>query len=365
MFSEILLPVAQLKMNPLTLAIIGSIGGFVSSFLGVGSGIVITPALVMVGVPHFLAVASQLHNSVGTNFMGFLGFLRRGAVDFTMAWYIILGGVAGAITESEILTFVQSGEYSKENIAIIYAVVLTFLGILLLIQNISFALNPQPKNKNIVMRDWMIYFPWHRIFTRSRVEMSILVPIGVGFVTGLVTSTLGGGNTLFIMPIVSYLICRQSPVVAGTSLLAGAVITTVVIMGYAAKASLGDIVLIYCLIFGSFMGSRLGVKFRYYFPQYILGILGGFVVLAISFSFIRSAFFGVSFDFHIQGNIQPANLGEYSEYAKLIFEFSSTSPIVYGLLCLSSVLILGLVLERITNFVWEYINEKRRRLGFK
>eukprot|EP01037_Dinobryon_pediforme_P011330 gene11330-11417_t len=207
------------------------VGGFASGMLGIGSGVVITPALMMVGVPPLIAVASQLNNSIGTNFIGFLGYWRKRDVDFGLAGYLFVGGIGGAFAELYLLDWLHQDGVAYKRMAIVYAVVLR-----------------------------------------------------VGVMTGMLTSTLGGGNSLFMMPIVGYLIGRTSPVVAGTTLLAGFAITVAVTLVHGLKSEPFDIFLVFILLFGSTIGSQIGVRSSYSLPRPYLGLLGGVMSLIMSLS---------------------------------------------------------------------------------
>ena len=284
---EIFLPIADMSLSPLLLFGLGLLGGFVSGMLGIGSGVVITPALMMVGIPPLVAVASQLNHAVGTNLMGFLSYWRQRDVDLSLAAYLLLGGILGALAEIFILKWVQSTGSVSTIMACTYVLVLGVLGMIMLIQNLRTLFRPKKINKKtVMMRHWMIYFPFHKIFMRSRTEMSVLVPLTVGFATGLLTSTLGGGNSLFMMPIVTYLIGRTSPVVNGTSLLAGFVITIAVTIVHAIHSPVIDIVLVFILLVGGTIGSQIGVKFSYALPRPYIGLIGAAVILFISLQFV-------------------------------------------------------------------------------
>ena len=198
---DVFFPIVGIYLSPFVILGLGLMGGFASGMLGIGSGVIITPALMMIGVPPFFAVSTQLNNAIGTNLIGFLGYWRRRDVDFGLAGYLFVGGILGAIIEMLLLDSIPSDGALYTKMAIIYVVVLGSLGIAFIIQNIKALTRKNTHHKAVMMRHWMIYFPWHRIFMRSRTEMSILVPIGVGMMTGLLTSTLGGGNSLFMMPI--------------------------------------------------------------------------------------------------------------------------------------------------------------------
>ena len=275
----IYLPIADVYLSlPLLLAI-GLMGGVVSSMLGIGGGIVITPSLMSIGIPSSVAIATQLNNAVGTNFSGFLTYQHERDVDISLAWYLFLGGVSGALLEQFVILKIESSGYAVLKIIVFCVLVICSI-------NALFQSKSTPKKRieqGATMRRWMIYFPWHKIFLRSRVEMSIIVPIGVGFFTGMITTSLGGGNSLLIAPILTYLLARTSPVVSGTSLLAGFGINSVVTFISSSGHSPVDFILLPILSVSSVIGSILGCKLAYKFKSKILRIIGAFVLMTIAY----------------------------------------------------------------------------------
>jgi uncharacterized membrane protein YfcA len=112
---------------------------------------------------------------------------------------------------------------------------------------------------------------------------------------------------------------------------------------------------VYFLIFGSFIGSQIALSFRYYFPQNVLGGLGGAFVLGIAFKFAYDAFLsnehsdaGFSFVKHIDHSA-------YSFYAKKIAMYAQAHPISYGLIGLFSIIITAYILERITRYLYSHL----------
>ncbi len=276
----IYLPMADIYLSlPLLLAI-GLGGGIISSMLGIGGGIIITPSLMSIGIPSGVAISTQLNNSVGTNFSGFLAYQQERDVDISLAWYLFVGGLAGALAEKFALHLVEAKAGSYAVLKIIVFLVLIVSSVVTFIQ--SQRPTRARTEKGAMMRRWMIYFPWHKIFLRSRVEMSILVPIGVGFFTGTVTTSLGGGNSLLMAPILMYLLGRSSPVVSGTSLLAGFGINIVVTFIASVGQAPVDFVLLPILVVSSVIGSIIGARLAYKFSPKVLKVIGAFVLMAIA-----------------------------------------------------------------------------------
>ncbi|MES2252723.1 MAG: sulfite exporter TauE/SafE family protein [Pseudomonadota bacterium] len=361
---DILFPIADHVMNPLSILVIGVLGGVMAGMLGIGSSLIATPLLITVGIPPMIAIASQLHCSIGTNLIGFMGYWRQRDIDFALAWYLFIGGIIGAFGEIFLLEMVATNITAAEKLTITYLLVLGILGSMMFYQNIILLFQPQQKksNRSIMMRHWMIYFPLHRIFTRARIEMSVIIPISVGMASGLLTSTLGGSNSLIIMPIVYYLIGRTSHVIAGTTLLATFAISIVAMIAHSFSQSPSDWLLTAILLFGGALGSRLGVKFGYLMPKAYLGIISAVVILSICIKF--------GSDFYYFGTKNPVaankiNLPDAFEAALLttpdwalwMIKLAYKYPFTYAMLGISGMVLFCLCIER---FISRYIVIRER-----
>lgn len=275
------LPMADMYLPLSWLIAIGLGGGIFSSMLGIGGGIIISPSLMNLGIPAAVVISTQLNNAVGTSFNGFLAYQRERDVDVNLAWYFFIGGISGALVEKFVLYQVQVKSGGIAILKITVFVALVIASILTFIQ--SYRTKRAPHEKGAMMRRWMIYFPWHKIFLRSRVEMSVIAPLGVGFFTGMVTTSLGGGNSLLIAPILTYLIGRSSRVVYGTSLLAGFGINLVVTLVFSfVQGAPIDCVLLVILAISSSLGSSIGAKLSYFFDRKILSRVGSVVLIGIA-----------------------------------------------------------------------------------
>ncbi|MDR1609491.1 MAG: sulfite exporter TauE/SafE family protein [Holosporales bacterium] len=257
--------VYNLLFGILLVFVTGLVGGFVSGFLGIGCGIIITPMLMEFGVPPLTAIATQLCHAVGTNLTNFLTYKRKHDVDFHLASYMLIGGTMGAICEWMFLEKYSTQKTAFDKFVYVYVTVLVIVGIVMLSQSISEWRNGSEKQhrKGVLMRRWMLYLPFHRIFARSRSEMSILIPIFVGFLAGVLVAALGGGSNLFMVPIITYLIGRISPVVNGTTSVVSSAITVVITLIYSRSGYCCDIIYVLLLFAGAAFGSMIGVKLTY------------------------------------------------------------------------------------------------------
>jgi uncharacterized membrane protein YfcA len=278
---ELTLPIAGVTLNVFLILGLGWMGGFLSGMLGVGGGVIITPALMVLGVPPLVAVASQVNHSIGTNLTGFLNYRRNNDVDFRLGGILLIGGIFGAILGVFLLRWLNAHGQAVTIITASYIILLAAMSFVLFRQSLKTLAHYRSATKVIHTPSWTRYIGLKIYFTRTRVELSILFPLLVGLVNGALTSSLGVGNGIFMMPAISYLIGRTSPVVYGTTLLAGVGMSIVTTFMYAVGTQSVDLFLVLILLGGGILGSQMGVRFGYTLPRPYIGIIGAFVILGI------------------------------------------------------------------------------------
>ena len=343
-------PISGLFFDPILIFSTGLVGGFVSGFLGLGCGVIITPFLMELGIPPLMAVSTQLCHAVGTNLSSFLSYNRKKDVDFQLVAYLLMGGIFGAACEWITLKFSHSPKTAVNKFAYIYIFTLVIFGIIMLVQSIKTIINKKQTvyNSSVMMRRWMLYLPFHKIFKRSRTEMSICVPIFVGFLAGLIVASLGGGNNLFMAPIITYLIGRISPVVYGTTALAGCVITSIVAVVYAERGNCCDFLFVLFLFAGASIGSWIGVKLTYNIKRHYINMVAALVVF---FMATRLAFktFG-KFAYHAVQQ-QVCDLSK-----SFIFKISKNSVVMYTIVCIFMIAVIAFIIEMLL----QYASDKRK-----
>src|SRR4030043_1278171 len=89
------LPIAGNSINILLLFGLGGGVGFLSGLFGVGGGFLMTPLLIMAGIPSTVAAASDSNQIVAASTSGTYAHWRLGNVDFKMGIILIIGRVLG------------------------------------------------------------------------------------------------------------------------------------------------------------------------------------------------------------------------------------------------------------------------------
>src|SRR3989304_10557177 len=92
---QVYLPIAEISVNLVVMLGLGAAVGFLSGMFGVGGGFLLTPFLMLSGIPAAIAVATGANQIVATSVSGALAQWRRNNIDFRMGAVLIAGGVAG------------------------------------------------------------------------------------------------------------------------------------------------------------------------------------------------------------------------------------------------------------------------------
>lgn len=82
-------------MNISVILGLGGLVGLLSGIFGVGGGFLMTPLLIMLGIPPTVAAASDSNQIVAASASGTYAHYRLGNVDFKMGLLLLIGGVIG------------------------------------------------------------------------------------------------------------------------------------------------------------------------------------------------------------------------------------------------------------------------------
>jgi hypothetical protein len=127
----------------------------------------------------------------------------------------------------------------------------------------------------------MLPFRWR--FYRSGLYISPLAPLGLGFISGLLTVLLGIGGGFIMVPAMIYLLGMSAVVVVGTSLLQILFVTAATTIVHATTTRSVDIVLAGLLLLGSVIGAQYGARLAQKMKPELLRLVLAIVVLAVAF----------------------------------------------------------------------------------
>ena len=257
------------------LVMLGGVSGIFAGMFGIGGGFILTPALIFMGVPPAVAVATSTNMIVASSFSGFLSHHKRKQVDTDMGAWLVLGGIIGV--GLGIYLFAQLKRLGQIDliITILYITLLsTVAGLMareyLHLRAASKAGVDNHKMQPVDLPAWVARLPWQHYFIHSEITHSLLLPVTIGLLSGILVALLGVGGGFIMIPAMVYILRMPMALTVGTSLFQIIFITAMSTLLHAVTTHTVDIVLAALLLMGSVIGTQWGVRIARHIPQYRL-----------------------------------------------------------------------------------------------
>jgi uncharacterized membrane protein YfcA len=260
---SIYLPIAETSVNILFILVLGGGIGFLSGVFGVGGGFLMTPLLILIGIPAGVSVATSANQIVASSVSGVLAHWRRGNVDFKMGLVLVVGGFVGSSLGVALFGLLQALGQLDLIIHIGYVVMLGTIGALMLYESVGTLLRARRNVTNLRKlheHNFLHGLPWKTRFRRSRLYISVLLPLSIGALTGIMTAILGVGGGFVIVPAMVYVLRMPTNVVIGTSLFQIIFVTANVTFLQSVTTQSVDVVLAILLLAGAVVGAQYGAK---------------------------------------------------------------------------------------------------------
>jgi uncharacterized membrane protein YfcA len=261
---QIYLPIAEISVNVMLMLGLGTAVGFLSGMFGVGGGFLLTPFLMLSGIPPAIAVATGANQIVASSVSGTLAHWRRGNVDLKMGFVLIAGGVVGAIVGVLLLKLLREVGQAGLMISLTYVCFLGVIGALMLWESARAMLRVRA-GKAVAARksgqhNWIHGLPFKMRFPTSRLYISTIPPLVIGVAVGLLASFLGVGGGFIMVPAMIYLLRMPTNIVIGTAIFQIIFVTAIVTVLHATFNHTLDVVLAFPLVIGGVIGGQFGVR---------------------------------------------------------------------------------------------------------
>ena len=281
---QIYLPIAEMSVDVFVILGLGGAIGFLSGMFGAGGGFLLTPLLIFLGVPPPVAVASVANELIAASVSGVIAHWRRRTVDFKMGAALLIGGLAGSSAGVWLFGVLKGIGQIDLAISVCYVVFLGSVGVLMAIESGRAILRRRkqlPVSGRLRHPDWVRRLPLKIRFHKSRLYVSALLPMGIGFLVGVLAAIMGVGGGFILVPAMIYLIGMPTTVVAGTSLFQIIFVSANVTLLQAIGLQTVDIVLAVLLLAGAVIGAQYGARFAARLPGEQLRILLATLVLVV------------------------------------------------------------------------------------
>jgi len=294
---NIYLPIAEMSVDVFLILGLGGAIGFLSGLFGVGGGFLMTPLLIFIGIPPAVAVASEANQILAASVSGAWAHMRRGNVDIKMGLVLTVGGFVGSSVGVVIFTLLRQLGQVDLLISLSYVILLGAIGSLMLFESSRTILRRQAGTATrgkLHQHIWLHGLPFKMRFRRSRLYISALLPIGIGFFVGILAAIMGVGGGFIMVPAMIYLLGMPTAMVVGTSLFQIIFVTANVTFLQATSNQTVDVVLALLLltsaVVGAQFGTRVAVKLR---GEQLRGLLALMVLLVcgkIAYDLISTPF---------------------------------------------------------------------------
>lgn len=255
-------PIAEMSIDIFLLLGMGAGVGFLSGMFGVGGGFLMTPLLIFIGVPPPVAVGTELNQVVAASVSGFLAHLRRGNVDFKMGGVLLAGGAAGSTFGVWLFTWLRALGQIDLVIKVSFVTFLAVVGVLMVVESARSILR-RHRGRSLGKahyHTWIHGLPFKMRFRVSKLYISALPPLVIGFVVGVLAAIMGVGGGFIIVPAMIYILGMPTTIVVGTSLFQIIFVTATATFLHAANAHTVDLVLALLLMVGGVVGAQLGTR---------------------------------------------------------------------------------------------------------
>jgi uncharacterized membrane protein YfcA len=272
----------------IALLVIGLIGGLLSGFIGSGGAFVLTPAMMSLGVPGAVAVASNMCHKFPKAMVGAYKRYKYGQADLklglVMAVTAIIGVQIGIQIQKAIL-HAWGNAGSNLYVSVVFVFTLVVVGAYVFTDAQKLAKKKDSTGHEVsrlALALQKINLPPMMHFKTANVRISAWITVPVGLLTGMLAATIAVGGFIGV-PGMIYVIGASAMVASATELIIAFV------MGFWGSVQWGlsgliDIRLTLLILSTSLIGVQLGALGTTYVKDYIIKIVMGSVMLIVAVS---------------------------------------------------------------------------------
>ncbi|MCK9532009.1 MAG: sulfite exporter TauE/SafE family protein [Gammaproteobacteria bacterium] len=274
-------------INIVYLLMVGFVGGLVSGFIGSGGAFVLTPAMMSMGVPGIVAVASNMCHKFPKALVAAIKRARYGQVD------VKLGIIMGLSAEAGVLIGAQLQEHIKHSfgdagsnlyVSVAFVVVLAIVGGWVIYDAVKIhrSGDKDAEEKPTRLALWVrsVNIPGTMVYFESiKARVSFLFTVPLGFATGMLAATIAVGGFIGV-PSMMYVLGVPSIMASATELVIAFVMGTGGTIKYA-WGGFVDIRLAMVILAGSLFGVQLGAIGTTYVKPYMIKVVMGIIMILV------------------------------------------------------------------------------------
>jgi uncharacterized membrane protein YfcA len=289
LFVQIYLPIADIPVNIFLLLAMGLAVGFISGMFGIGGGFLMTPLLIFIGILPSVAVATVSSHIAASSASSAINYWRRKAMDVPLALMLLVGGIVGTAGGVWVFQLLRSADLLDLVIALSYVALLSIVGAMMVIEAVR-AIVRSYQGYPVVLRrpgshTWLHGLPLKLRFKRSKIYVSAIPVLGIGFIIGFLGSLMGIGGGFLLVPMLIYFLRVPTATVIGTSTVLTLITMASATVMHAATNHLVDALLALILMVGGVTGAQFGARAGQRMKAERLRLLLGLLVLGVGVRF--------------------------------------------------------------------------------
>jgi uncharacterized membrane protein YfcA len=280
------LPVALTSINVLIPVGLGLAVGLLSGLFGVGGGFLMTPLLIMFGIPSTVAAATDSNQIVAASTSGTYAHWKVGNVDFKMGLYLLVGGFIGGLGGVQLIKVLNATGNADFVIKMTYVLMLGIVGTYMFYEGLTSLRRKKggaaPAAGENAFTRALARLPLQTRFEKSGVTHSLLLPVIFGGFVGVLAAVMGVGGGFLMVPVMVYILRMPMHVVVGTSLFQILFNCIEVTFLQATTNHNVDFILAVLLLLGSTVGAQVGAVFGRKLKGEQLKVILASIVLAVT-----------------------------------------------------------------------------------
>lgn len=280
--------------SAIMLILVGFVGGMVSGFIGSGGAFVLTPAMMSLGAPAIVAVASNICHKFPKALVGAVKRHKYGQVDIKLGIVIGIFAELGMLYGKHVMTSIKHNfgvDGTNLYVSVVFIVVLGIVGGFVLRD--YFKLKAQEEQDSGKVEEfrltaaarWIqsVNIPGTMItFPTTNIRVSFLFLAPMGFATGMLAATIAVGGFIGV-PSMIYLLGVPAIMASATELVIAFVMGLGGTILYGLEGYV-DVRMAALILFGSLFGIQLGAIGTTYVKDYQVKFVMAVIMLTVLFS---------------------------------------------------------------------------------
>jgi uncharacterized protein len=280
-------------LNAILLILVGFVGGMVSGFIGSGGAFVLTPAMMTLGAPGIVAVASNICHKFPKALVGAVKRNKYGQVDVKLGLVLGLFAEAGVLFGKHVMTDIKNAFGATGTdlyVSAMFVVTLAIVGGFVLkdyrkLKALDDAGQGEEATPITRLARWVqsVRIPGTMIYSKgAQAEISILFLVPIGFATGFLASAIAVGGFIGV-PAMIYILGLPAIMASATELVIAFIMGLGGTLFYGLEGVV-DIRLAMLILLGSLFGVQLGAIGTTYVKDYQVKFTMAVIMLTVLFS---------------------------------------------------------------------------------